>query len=94
MRHVRALIGRLTYANVIATLALFVALGGASYAAIVLPAHSVGPRQLRTGAVTPAALSFPLGVTGATTRRSNGSTNRSATLPIRLGSTSWAFARR
>ena len=69
MRHVRALIGRLSYANVIATIALFVALGGASYAAIVLPAHSVGRRQLRTGAVTPAVLSFPLGVTGATNKK-------------------------
>jgi len=52
---------RLTYANVVATLALFLALGGASYAAIVLPANSVGPRQLQAGAVHPRALSFPLG---------------------------------
>jgi hypothetical protein len=36
-----------TYANVTATLALFVALGGASYAAVELPARSVGPRHLR-----------------------------------------------
>jgi hypothetical protein len=52
---------RLSYANVVATLALFVGLGGASYAAVVLPANSVGPRQLRSGAVTPRALGFPLG---------------------------------
>lgn len=52
---------RLTYANVVATLALFIALGGASYAAIVLPANSVGPRQLQTAAVHLRALSFPLG---------------------------------
>jgi len=45
---------RLTYANVIASLALFVALGGSSYAAIKLPAGSVGAKQLRTGAVTSA----------------------------------------
>jgi hypothetical protein len=38
--------------NVVAYLALFVALGGTSYAAINLPAGSVGTRQLRTGAVT------------------------------------------
>lgn len=40
-----------SFANVVAMLALFVALGGASYAAVVLPANSVGPRQIRTGAV-------------------------------------------
>jgi len=42
---------RLTYANVIATLALFVALGGSSYAALKLPRNSVGSVQIRTGAV-------------------------------------------
>ena len=46
---------RLTYANVIATLALFLALGGAAVAA-GLPKHSVGPRQLKKGAVTAAAI--------------------------------------
>lgn len=48
---------RLTYANVVATLALFVALGGGAYAAIKLPANSVGTKQLRSRAVTPAKLS-------------------------------------
>jgi hypothetical protein len=43
-----------TYANVVATLALFLALGGASYAAFRLPKRSVGTRQLRNGAVTSA----------------------------------------
>jgi hypothetical protein len=38
--------------NAIALLALFVALGGTSYAALALPAGSVGTRQLRNGAVT------------------------------------------
>jgi hypothetical protein len=52
----------LSYANVISTVALFVALGGASYAAIALPAGSVGTRQLRTAAVTPRVLGFPLDV--------------------------------
>ena len=33
---------RLSYANVVATLALFIALGGASYAAVTLPHDSVG----------------------------------------------------
>lgn len=40
--------------NLIAYLALFIALGGTSYAATQLPAHSVGTRQLRNGAVTDA----------------------------------------
>ena len=38
-------------------IALFIALGGASYAATQLPANSVGTRQIRAGAVTPAKLS-------------------------------------
>jgi hypothetical protein len=42
---------RLTYANVIATIALFIALGGASYAATQLPRNSVGPKQLKREAV-------------------------------------------
>ncbi len=48
----RALARRLSYANVVATLALFVALGGASYAAVQLPRDSVGPAQLQRDAVT------------------------------------------
>jgi hypothetical protein len=47
----RRLIDRLTYANVVATMALFIALGGTSYAAIKLPHNSVGPEQIKTGAV-------------------------------------------
>src|SRR4051812_13978213 len=42
---------KLTYANVTATLALFIALGGTSYAALSLPRNSVGARQIRAGAV-------------------------------------------
>jgi hypothetical protein len=42
---------RATFANVTSVLALFVALGGTSYAAITLPANSVGSEQIRTGAV-------------------------------------------
>lgn len=38
--------------NVIAWIALAVALGGTSYAAAGLPSNSVGTRQLRNGAVT------------------------------------------
>jgi hypothetical protein len=43
----------LSYANVMATIAVFVALGGGAYAAFTLPANSVGSRQLRNSAVTP-----------------------------------------
>jgi hypothetical protein len=43
---------KLTYANVVATLALFCALGGGAYAAIRVPPNSVGARQLKGGAVT------------------------------------------
>ena len=43
--------------NTVGYLALFVALGGTSYAAISLPAGSVGTRQLRNGAVTSKKLS-------------------------------------
>jgi hypothetical protein len=53
---VKKILGKLTYANVIATVALFIALGGASYAAFKLPKNSVGARQLKKGAVTPAKL--------------------------------------
>ena len=38
-------------ALVVACLALAVALGGTGYAAMVLPANSVGTKQLRNGAV-------------------------------------------
>lgn len=47
---------RLTYANVVATLALFVALGGVTYAAIKLPADSVKSKQIKAGAVKEAEL--------------------------------------
>ncbi|HEX5929618.1 MAG TPA: hypothetical protein VFY48_09515 [Solirubrobacterales bacterium] len=43
---------KVTYANVVASLALFVALGGISYAAIAIPSNSVGTPQLKAGAVT------------------------------------------
>ncbi|HEY2056382.1 MAG TPA: hypothetical protein VGH14_20825 [Solirubrobacterales bacterium] len=46
---------RLTYANVIASLALFIALGGAAVAA-GLPRNSVGPNQIKNGAVTGKAI--------------------------------------
>jgi hypothetical protein len=42
---------RATFANVISCLALFVALGGASYAAVSLPMNSVGMKQIKSGSV-------------------------------------------
>jgi hypothetical protein len=47
---------RLTYANICATLALFIALGGTSYAALTLPRNSVGSTQIRANAVGPSEL--------------------------------------
>jgi hypothetical protein len=44
MRHISS--------NLIAYLALFMALGGSAYAAMSIPANSVGTKQLRGGAVT------------------------------------------
>jgi hypothetical protein len=48
---------RLSYANVMATLAVFLALGGGAVAATQLSKNSVGTSQLRNGAVTPKKLS-------------------------------------
>jgi hypothetical protein len=47
---------RPTYASVTATLALFVALGGGAYAAGVLPANSVGSKQIKRNAVVRAKI--------------------------------------
>jgi hypothetical protein len=41
---------RLTYGNVMSTIAVFIALGGTSYA-LTLPRNSVGPRELRPRSV-------------------------------------------
>lgn len=57
----------LSYANVMSTLALFLALGGVGYAATQLPRNSVGAAQLRPGAVTGAKIRAGA-VTGAAVR--------------------------
>jgi hypothetical protein len=66
---------KLTYSNVISTLCLILLLGGGTaYAASQLEKESVGPNQLKKGAVTPAKLSKaskatltgPKGAPGAT----------------------------
>ena len=43
---------KLTYANVMATVAVFLALTGVGYAALKLPKNSVGTRQLKPNSVT------------------------------------------
>ena len=48
LRHVRQ--------NVVAYLALFVALGGTSYAAITIPRNSVGANQIRNHSIDPVKL--------------------------------------
>src|SRR5690348_3480235 len=45
---------RLTFANVISCLALFVALGSGAYAATQLPKNSVGSKQIKKNAVNSA----------------------------------------
>src|SRR5436190_4320034 len=61
---------RLTFATVTSSLALFMALGGASYAAIKVPANSVGTKQVKNHAITRGkldrkALTSLRGATGA-----------------------------
>jgi hypothetical protein len=41
----------LTYANVVSSLCLFLVLGGSAYAVSRLPRNSVGPAQIKSGAV-------------------------------------------
>jgi hypothetical protein len=48
MSRIRA---HLSYANVMATVAVFIALGGTSYAVTQLPRNSVGAKQIRSDAV-------------------------------------------
>jgi hypothetical protein len=47
---------KLSFANVTAILALFVALGGTGYAAVTLPRNSVGSAQIKSGSVGSAEL--------------------------------------
>ena len=50
----RRIRGNLSYANVMATVAVFLALGGGAYAAVHLPRNSVGVRQLKRNSVSTA----------------------------------------
>jgi len=47
---------RLTYANVMSSIAVFLVLGGAAFAAVQLPKNSVGTKQLKKNAVTSAKI--------------------------------------
>lgn len=47
---------RLTYANVMSSIAVFLVLGGAAFAATKLPKNSVGTKQLKNNAVTTAKI--------------------------------------
>jgi hypothetical protein len=55
---------RLSFANVMSVIAVFIALGGSSYAISKLPKNSVGPKQLKKNAVTTAKIKNKA-VTGA-----------------------------
>ena len=47
---------RLTFANVVSVIAVFIALGGTGYAAFKLPKNSVGTKQLKKNSVTTAKI--------------------------------------
>jgi hypothetical protein len=53
---------RIRYADVAATVALILTVGGSAYAAGILPAGSVHSTQLARGAVSQPKLAFPLGL--------------------------------
>ena len=51
--------GRLTYANAMASMAVFIALGGSSYAAVMLTNNSVRSRHIAPGAVRASDVRHP-----------------------------------
>ena len=65
----RSLRPRLTYANVVSTLCLFIVLGGSAYAAARLAPNSVGQRQIQTNGV--AAKEIAKGAVGPSELRAN-----------------------
>jgi len=77
---------KLTYSNVIASLALFIALGGAAVAA-GLPKNSVGANQLKRGAVTAAKLKKAAVTSGKLAPKSviAGKLGANAVLPGNIG---------
>jgi hypothetical protein len=77
--------------NIIAILALFVAMAGSSYAAIQLPANSVGTTQLKENAVTTPKIKNGA-VTGAKINLSTLGTVPSATFATKAGTANDANA--
>jgi hypothetical protein len=75
MRQIRK---RLTYANVMSSIAVFLVLGGAAFAASGLPKNSVGTKQLKNNAVTSAKVKNN-SLTGADIKLSSLGTVPSAT---------------
>jgi hypothetical protein len=59
----------LSFANAISVIALFVALGGTTYAAVTLPRNTVGPKQIKKNAVR--ASEINRSAVGASELRSN-----------------------
>jgi hypothetical protein len=54
-----------THSTLVAYLALFVALGGTTYAAVSLPKNSIGTKQLKNGAVTSSKLNVHATISNA-----------------------------
>jgi hypothetical protein len=79
-------LSKLNYSNVIATIALFVALGGAAVAA-GLPKNSVGTKQLKRGAVTAAKIKKAAVTSGKLAQKSviAGKLGPNAVLPGNIG---------
>ncbi len=77
---------KLSYSNVIATIALFIALGGAAVAA-GLPRNSVGTNQLKRGAVTAAKIKKGAVTSGKLAQKSvsAGKLGANAVLPGNIG---------
>jgi hypothetical protein len=73
---------RISYANVMSTIAVFAALGGGAYAAVALPKNSVGSKQIKKNAVTNAKIGKNA-VTGAKVKNASltGADINLATLP-------------
>jgi hypothetical protein len=73
---------RLTFANVMSTIAVFCALGGGAYAAVALPKNSVGSKQLKKNAITNAKIGKNA-VTGAKVKNGSltGADIKLSTLP-------------
>src|SRR3954453_2521317 len=67
---------KLTYANVMATVAVFIAMGGASYAAFHLPKNSVKSKNIVDGQVEQADVSHTLTVSGANFANTADSANK------------------